>query len=1605
MASIDLDNADASTATAEQSTMSTPIRQHPASAATPLLSSNPFFSNPAPTQDANHNQALTGERTTPYVHRSALLTQAHNPPVLKGSDTFAVFKRKAEALLVSYGRYYIVQDVNVPLTSTSVRRVHVVAPPVANYPYRNEDRRDVWGFLYQALDDGIIANFTPEALDPIAADAAMLWKEMHEKFDRTDIQSAGEAHGKLWSTKLKEGGDAQKHINEMQGFYNKLTIAGNPPSDTTYATALLLSLPHQYETLKSNKFADPYVTSHGVKNAIVTEWERLGYPGRNGEKGDSEDAKAFFSKPEAKGKERDVRKKYCTEHPNASTHDTKDCFALKRSETRKKDQELEDLRKQLAELKAASAKVAVAEDPFPEVGLGEEPGDKSTGYVAVSSSALIAKSVDNTAYVIDSGATEHMVCTDKDLHDKVPFSHAIRTAGNHFIPVTHKGILRVGNLVLKDVLYAPGLGFNLLSVHKLAQDGYAMSFKSNRCSVTDEAGNSVLDIQGDGLYSIKASDSAFVAQTNSADALFYLHRSLAHLNWLGVVKLAKSGRLGSKWENLELVKNVNILCEPCTLGKAHRQPSPPSNIRALNANDIAHVDIFGPTRTVSLGGHSYILACYDDHTHRIQLYFLRSKKEATSAFKQYLNLVKNQCGSSVKLVRSDNGGEFTAEVFLDLLAAEGIVAQRIPPAAHAQNGRVERVHRTILDTVRTLLIDTKLPKPFWAEMAAYAAYVRNRVPRDDTGKAPQEMWTGRPCTQTQIRAFGSTVYVRDHQVMNKLEPRAIRAMLVGYQSYSETTIRFYDPVSKKTNYSRDFVWEDKDIVKPTEVLRGTDLNPLTRATSSKNPSSVPRSPSPEILDEPCIISPPPNPFQATVEDVPDEEGSRPASVSSQADSGPALPGRVTQRGDGASRRAVDAGRHLSLAPTVSATEGTATRDPPETVISPALGSGDLQAFVEDEMNPLDDIEPDEAVVIPPKPKTVNSKQDWELTKEERGKFLGPQPDDKFASYVNDQGVRVMPRSSELRNRGEAHGMAAIPEDTDIIAVLDIQHPDMPSLDWKNVDSQAKLFALLAATEYFFCLVGVDVPKTFRQARNSPDWEHWYKAILAELSKMKAYDVWEIVIRDKNMRVLSARWVFTRKVNGDTGEVAAYKARWVARGYRQIEGIDFNEIFASVAHKDTIRVFLAIVNYYRMHCDQVDIEAAFLHGRLDEEILLEPPEGSGIPSDRVLKLKKSLYGLKQSPRCFNDKLDAWLKSQGCQPSSADPCLYTHVDGDKFLMITLHVDDQLIACNDRQILDQFKTRLNAAFKCTDHGPVKYFLGFNVIRDVENRRLTISQEHYVESVLEKFNMSTSKPEKTPLPANFQPQIATDAEHLQAKHHPYPAIVGSVMYAAAVSRPDLAFAANMLARYITKWSLEHYRAAKHLLRYLRGTADLGLTFDVGGDEQPLTAMVDADWGGCAETRRSTTGYLSFVFGSLIGWRSKRQPTVALSTMEAELMAGCDVTKQVLWLRRRLGDLRIVTDGPTPILCDNQGAIQASANPGQHDRRKHIDIRANFVLENVRGKTVVFKYVPTEENTADMLTKSLDKLKVDKFSHGMGLRRSHLLSRDQATSSRGGML
>jgi hypothetical protein len=528
-----------------------------------------------------------------------------------------------------------------------------------------------------------------------------------------------------------------------------------------------------------------------------------------------------------------------------------------------------------------------------------------------------------------------------------------------------------------------------------------------------------------------------------------------------------------------------------------------------------------------------------------------------------------------------------------------------------------------------------------------------------------------------------------------------------------------------------------------------------------------------------------------------------------------------------------------------------------------------------------------------------------------------------------------------------------------------------------------------AIALYHALAAFAAPDTYLQARHSPEWSDWRKAMSKELAKMDKYKVWDVVDRQPQMRVVGARWVYTRKIDGTTGLPSTYKARWVAKGFSQIEGIDYNELFAAVAHKDTIRVFLSLVNYFDLECDQVDIVAAFLNGDLEETIYMDPPQGSNLPSSKVLRLRKSLYGLKQSPHCFNKAFDKWLKEQEFIVAKADPCLYTRLsaNGD-FIMLSIHVDDQLIACNNRSALDKFKHLLNAQFECADSGPVGYFLGFNVHRNRAEQKLYISQEHYMESLLDRFDLSNCNPSKIPLPSGFRPIPATDSEFAEAKHRPYPQIVGSILYASTISRPDLSQPASVLSRFIGKWNETHYQAAKHLLRYVRGTTDLSLVFNGDCGKRIIQGYADADWGGDLDTRRSTTGYIFKVYGGTIAWKSRRQPTVALSTTEAEYMASADATRQATWLRLLLDDLQIglPTDTPVSILNDNNGCIALSKNPVHHERSKHIAMRHHFLREKVEDNTVKLDFVPSADNLADMLTKSLPQPAFERLKEQMGI-------------------
>jgi hypothetical protein len=433
---------------------------------------------------------------------------------------------------------------------------------------------------------------------------------------------------------------------------------------------------------------------------------------------------------------------------------------------------------------------------------------------------------------------------------------------------------------------------------------------------------------------------------------------------------------------------------------------------------------------------------------------------------------------------------------------------------------------------------------------------------------------------------------------------------------------------------------------------------------------------------------------------------------------------------------------------------------------------------------------------------------------------------------------------------------------------------------------------------------------------------------------------------------------------------------VAKGFKQIHGQDYFDTYSPVTKMTSIRTFLAIACMESWYLESMDVDTAFLNAKVEEEVFVTQPEGfvhlDGKGRPLVCKLLKSIYGLKQASHNWNKTIDAWLQDYGLKPTQADSCAYLKRSKTQTLVILLWVDDLIIGGNSQAIIDKFKADISRRFKMKALGELQWILGMEVKRNKATRTLEITQTTYINQMLEKFGMLDCKAISTPAEGTLQ----RSQSQQPASDNLYMSIVGSLLYAAMVTRPDITYAVQSLGRHLQSSGPEHLAAAKRVLRYLQGTKTLGVRFSGGLTDinKTLTGYSDSDWGGDPDTRRSTTAYLFQFGGGPISWSSRLQPTVALSSAEAEYMAVCAATQESTYLRQLLEELGYPQVSATKIFEDNQGCIALARNPVLHKRTKHIEIRYHFIRERIESKQVQLEYVPTQRQLADIMTKALPK-------------------------------
>lgn len=505
------------------------------------------------------------------------------------------------------------------------------------------------------------------------------------------------------------------------------------------------------------------------------------------------------------------------------------------------------------------------------------------------------------------------------------------------------------------------------------------------------------------------------------------------------------------------------------------------------------------------------------------------------------------------------------------------------------------------------------------------------------------------------------------------------------------------------------------------------------------------------------------------------------------------------------------------------------------------------------------------------------------------------------------------------------------------------------------------------------------PKTVNEALICDEAEKWKSAMEEEMNSHEVNNTWTLVKRPPNTNIVKSKWIFKIK---DDGENKRYKARLVAKGFSQVQGVDYCETFSPVVRYTTIRFLIAMSVQLNLHIYQMDAVTAFLQGDLDELIYMEQPEFFHDRSNNVCKLNRSIYGLKQAGRQWNIKLDNALQKFKLNKSKNDPCIY--FNNSLTMVIAIYVDDFLIFYKKTDELNELRTYLHTTFRMKDIGDANSCIGIKI--EKQANYIELHQCDYVQYILERFGMTECKPIKTPTEINLK--LTTEnitVENSLVGVVPYQEVVGSLLYLAQATRPDIAFAVNYVSRFNTNHSNEHWKAVKRILRYLKGTMNYRLRYSMNNDKN-FVAYSDSDWGSDVTDRKSCTGFAIILSNAAVSWSSKKQPIIALSSTEAEYIAISSTTKEIIWLKQLYDEINTKKAGTINLFCDNQSAVKLTQNDAFRPRTKHIEIRFHHTREKILDKTIKMLEISTHDMIADALTKAVGVKKHEFCAAGMGL-------------------
>ncbi|GJZ93144.1 hypothetical protein Tco_0665209 [Tanacetum coccineum] len=1072
-------------------------------------------------------------------------------------------------------------------------------------------------------------------------------------------------------------------------------------------------------------------------------------------------------------------------------------------------------------------------------------------------SSIPQENIDDKGYW-DSGCSRHMTGNISYLSKYEPYNGGYVSFGHGGGKITGKGTIKTGKLEFENVYFVKELKYNLFSVSQICDNKNSVLFTDSECLVlgkdfklADDSHVLLRTPRQQNMYSIDLKNvvphknlTCLIAKASEDESMLW-HRRLGHLNFKTMNKLVRNN----------LVKGLpfksfanNHTCVACLKGKQHKASCKTKLVNSVSKPlHTLHMDLFGPTSVSSLNHKWYCLVVTDDFSRFTWTFFLKSKNETSSILRKFITEIENLKDLKVKIIRCDNRGEFRNREMDEFCSRKGIKREFSNARTPQQNGVAERRNRTLIEATRTMLADAKLPVTFSAEAVNTACYVQNRVlVNKSQNKTPYELFNGRSPAIGFLRPFGCHVMILntlDH--LGKFDAKGDEGYFVGY-SLNSKAFRVFNKRTKKIeeNLHVDFL-ENQPIEKGAGPNWLFDIDSLTKSmnyvpvvvagTSSTNISGTK-----EVDDQAMEEN------VSTLRFIALPNWFDEAHMTTSHDS--------SRKSDASSEKDVSQNKQDSNA---NVSESSGNTNPTATSKDPTVEQVELvlSSTVETEVPTVSSPVPTVCLSIPPVstsgPRIISRGGSSYQETPSLGNAMSFENrlEDLFgdstasvslneveADLSNmETNIQVSPTPTLRINKDHPKSQIIGPIDTPV----QTRHKAM------NMEEQSFIATIHQKTNpdllqfcLFSCFLSQEEPKKLVDALKDPSW---VEAMQEELLQFKIQNVWVLVDCPKGVRPIGTKWVLKNK-RDSRGIVIRNKARLVAQGHTQEEGIDYEEVFAPVARIEAIRLFLAYASYMGFTVYQMDVKSAFLYGTIDEEVYVMQPPGfqdSEFP-DRVYKVVKAMYGLHQAPRAWYGTLSKYLLDNGFQRGTIDQTLFIRKYKGEFLLVQVYVDDIIFGSSNPKLCREFEALMHDKFKMSAMGELTFFLGLQVLQKKDG--IFLSQDKYVGDILKKFGLSDVRSAKTPM--DKEHPWGKDGTGKDVELHLYRSMIGSLMYLTA-SRPDIMFAV---------WG--------------------------------VAISLDSDNGGASQDRKSTTRGCQFLGRRLISWKCKKQTIMTTSTTKAEYVA-----------------------------------------------------------------------------------------------------------------------